>query len=314
MASSTPSRPGDHGAADGRPGAARRGGGRGVDVGAADPGGRRPDAGHRLLAQRAGAAGARRVRVVRRPRGRAARGGPRPAGAPAVAAGRRVPRRPLRHLGPEPVVHVGRLVGGARGHPAGVGGADRPAAGRPRAPAAVVGDRHRRWRAPSCSPASTCRSPPGRCSATCWRWPAGCWPRPTSRWAPRSAAPSRRPCTRTVCYGVAAVALLAVCLPAASRSPATTDGRGWAAGRHRGRPAAARAHRRQPGAEHDEPDAGVGGDPVRDRGGGLLAWLAFDEVPPASAIPAGVLIAAGVVLVVRANPAEPAVAGSPPIE
>ena len=49
-------------------------------------------------------------------------------------------------------------------------------------------------------------------------------------------------------------------------------------------------------------------------GAALLAWLAFDEVPPASAIPAGVLIAAGVVLVVRANPAEPAVAGSPPIE
>jgi len=49
-------------------------------------------------------------------------------------------------------------------------------------------------------------------------------------------------------------------------------------------------------------------------GAALLAWLAFDEVPPASAVPAGLLIAAGVVLVVRANPAEPAVAGSPPIE
>jgi drug/metabolite transporter (DMT)-like permease len=49
-------------------------------------------------------------------------------------------------------------------------------------------------------------------------------------------------------------------------------------------------------------------------GAALLAWLAFDEVPPASAVPAGLLIAAGVVLVVRANPSEPAVAGSPPIE
>ena len=49
-------------------------------------------------------------------------------------------------------------------------------------------------------------------------------------------------------------------------------------------------------------------------GAALLAWLAFDEVPPVSAVPAGVLIAAGVVLVVRANPTEPAVAGSPPIE
>ena len=49
-------------------------------------------------------------------------------------------------------------------------------------------------------------------------------------------------------------------------------------------------------------------------GAALLAWLAFDEVPPASAVPAALLIAAGVVLVVRANPSEPAVAGSPPIE
>jgi drug/metabolite transporter (DMT)-like permease len=49
-------------------------------------------------------------------------------------------------------------------------------------------------------------------------------------------------------------------------------------------------------------------------GAALLAWLAFDEVPPASALPAALLIAAGVVLVVRANPSEPAVAGSPPIE
>jgi drug/metabolite transporter (DMT)-like permease len=49
-------------------------------------------------------------------------------------------------------------------------------------------------------------------------------------------------------------------------------------------------------------------------GAALLAWLAFDEVPSASAVPAALLIAAGVVLVVRANPAEPAVAGSPPIE
>jgi drug/metabolite transporter (DMT)-like permease len=49
-------------------------------------------------------------------------------------------------------------------------------------------------------------------------------------------------------------------------------------------------------------------------GAALIAWLAFDEVPPASAVPAAVLIVIGVVLVVRANPTEPAVAGSPPIE
>jgi drug/metabolite transporter (DMT)-like permease len=49
-------------------------------------------------------------------------------------------------------------------------------------------------------------------------------------------------------------------------------------------------------------------------GAALMAWVAFDEVPPASAVPAGVLIAAGVVLVVRAEPTEPAVAGVPPLE
>ena len=49
-------------------------------------------------------------------------------------------------------------------------------------------------------------------------------------------------------------------------------------------------------------------------GAALIAWLAFDEVPPASAVPAAVLIVIGVVLVVRANPTEAAVAGSPPIE
>jgi drug/metabolite transporter (DMT)-like permease len=49
-------------------------------------------------------------------------------------------------------------------------------------------------------------------------------------------------------------------------------------------------------------------------GAALLAWLAFGEVPPASALPAGVLIAAGVVLVVRASPGEPAVSGAPALE
>jgi len=49
-------------------------------------------------------------------------------------------------------------------------------------------------------------------------------------------------------------------------------------------------------------------------GAALLAWVAFDEVPPLSAVPAAVLIAGGVVLVVRANPMDPAVAGAPPLE
>ena len=49
-------------------------------------------------------------------------------------------------------------------------------------------------------------------------------------------------------------------------------------------------------------------------GAALLAWLAFDEVPPASAIPAAVLIGVGVVLVVRAGTEEPSVAGAPALE
>ncbi|HEX8803930.1 MAG TPA: DMT family transporter, partial [Acidimicrobiales bacterium] len=46
-------------------------------------------------------------------------------------------------------------------------------------------------------------------------------------------------------------------------------------------------------------------------GAALLAWLFFDEVPPASALPAGLLIGVGVVLSVRAAADEPAVAAAP---
>lgn len=49
-------------------------------------------------------------------------------------------------------------------------------------------------------------------------------------------------------------------------------------------------------------------------GSAILAWMSFGEVPPVSAVPAGVLIAAGVVMVVRADPHEPAVAGTPALE
>jgi drug/metabolite transporter (DMT)-like permease len=49
-------------------------------------------------------------------------------------------------------------------------------------------------------------------------------------------------------------------------------------------------------------------------GAAVLAWLAFDEVPPVSALPAGILIGAGVVLVVRAEADEPAVRGAPAME
>jgi drug/metabolite transporter (DMT)-like permease len=49
-------------------------------------------------------------------------------------------------------------------------------------------------------------------------------------------------------------------------------------------------------------------------GSAFIAWLAFDEVPPVTAIPAGILIGAGVVLVVRSEADEPAVAGAPALE
>jgi drug/metabolite transporter (DMT)-like permease len=49
-------------------------------------------------------------------------------------------------------------------------------------------------------------------------------------------------------------------------------------------------------------------------GSALIAWIAFDEVPPASAIPAAILIGVGVVLVVRSGAEEPSVAGAPALE
>jgi drug/metabolite transporter (DMT)-like permease len=49
-------------------------------------------------------------------------------------------------------------------------------------------------------------------------------------------------------------------------------------------------------------------------GSALLAWVAFDEVPPVSAIPAAILIGVGVVLVVRSGAEEPSVAGAPALE
>lgn len=49
-------------------------------------------------------------------------------------------------------------------------------------------------------------------------------------------------------------------------------------------------------------------------GAAVLAWIAFGEVPPASAIPAAVLIGAGVVLVVRTTRGAPSVSGAPAME
>jgi drug/metabolite transporter (DMT)-like permease len=118
----------------------------------------------------------------------------------------------------------------------------------------------------------------------------------------------------TACYGVAAAALLAVC--AVGRQPvAGYDGRTWLL-----LVATVLGPQLLGHTLVNRVLATI--SPVivsvailfEIVGAALLAWLAFDEVPPASAVPAALLIAAGVVLVVRANPTEPAVAGSPPIE
>ena len=118
----------------------------------------------------------------------------------------------------------------------------------------------------------------------------------------------------TACYGVAAVVLLAVC--GVGRQPlAGYDGRTWLllAATVLGPQLLGHTLVNRVLATISPVIVSVA-ILFEIVGAALLAWLAFDEVPPASAIPAGVLIAAGVVLVVRANPAEPAVAGSPPIE
>jgi drug/metabolite transporter (DMT)-like permease len=118
----------------------------------------------------------------------------------------------------------------------------------------------------------------------------------------------------TVCYGVAALALLVVC--GVGRQPLTGyDGGTWVAliaivagPQLLGHTLINRVLRTT------SPMVVSVAILFEIVGSALLAWMAFDEVPPASAIPAAVLIAAGVVLVVRANPTDPAVAGVPPLE
>src|SRR5581483_2083920 len=127
------------------PAAHRLGDRRRVDGGAPHPGGAGAGAGRGLLAQRPG--GGR----PRPPVGRAAPGRDRrprrPArGRPGRRAGRTAAVGPLRHLGPEPVLHHRRLVGGAGGHPAGVGGAPGPGPGPDRAGPGLAGDRRDRRR------------------------------------------------------------------------------------------------------------------------------------------------------------------------
>ena len=149
-------------------------------------------------------------------------------GPPALAAVGRVPRRPLRHVDPEPLVHHGRVVGGARRHPAGVGGAHRPPARRAHPPADLDGHRPGAGRHRSCSPASTCRSPAGavRRPARAGRRDAG--GRLRHRRAARCAS-ACRPCPTRWPATPRRPSLLLGALPgrARRRSAATTRTPGW---------------------------------------------------------------------------------------
>ena len=131
-------------------------------------------------------------------------------------------------------------------------------------------------------------------------------------------AEARRTVSTTVyavaCYGVAAAALLAVCL--VGRQPlAGYDGHTWlllaatvAGPQLLGHTLVNRV------LSTISPVIVSVAILFEIVGAALLAWLAFDEVPSASAVPAGLCIALGVVLVVRSSPDEPAVAGSPPVD
>jgi drug/metabolite transporter (DMT)-like permease len=117
-----------------------------------------------------------------------------------------------------------------------------------------------------------------------------------------------------VCYGVAAAALLAVCL-AGRQQLAGYDATTWwalaamvAGPQLLGHTVVNRVLRTT------GPTLVSVAILFEIVGSAVLAWIAFDEVPPVSAVPAGILIIAGVVLVVRAEAGEPAVAGAPALE
>jgi drug/metabolite transporter (DMT)-like permease len=117
-----------------------------------------------------------------------------------------------------------------------------------------------------------------------------------------------------VCYGVAAAALLAVCL-AGRQQLAGYDATTWwalaamvAGPQLLGHTVVNRVLRTT------GPTLVSVAILFEIVGSAVLAWIAFDEVPPVSAVPAGILIIAGVVLVVRAAAGEPAVAGAPALE
>lgn len=116
----------------------------------------------------------------------------------------------------------------------------------------------------------------------------------------------------TWCYGVAGLALLAVCL--VGRQPLAGYGAGaWAAiaGLTLGPQLLGHTlvHRVVRTLSPTLVSVAILFEIV---GSTLLAWWFFDEVPPASVVPAAALIAVGVVLVVRAGSGAAAGGGRPP--
>ena len=238
-----------------RPAPARGGGGGRVDLRAADRRRRRAGAGHRLLAQRAQPARSSRPWLLAR---RAERAGWRARSAAdrrRSRARRCVPGRPLRDVDPEPLVHVRGVVGGARGHPARVGGADRSPSRRADPAQHLDRASGSRWPAPSCSPASTCPSRAAPSSVTSsrllGRHAGGGLRHRRRRGAPPrvDGGPMRWPATRRP-----RSLLLGLCVGHGTGAQRLRPGHVAGHRRARARRAAARPHAREPRAAQPQPD------------------------------------------------------------
>ncbi len=182
-----------------------------------------------------------------------------------LPAGRGVPVGPLRHLGAEPVVHHRGVVGCARGHPAGVGGAAGPGPRGPCSRPGLAGHRRGGRRGRDADRGGRGALLPG---------PRRRPPRPGRRDPRRRLRDRRRrgppdgldhPLHRPSATRPLPIALGLACLgggvgPLRLRRPHL----GVPAGAHR-RPPAPRPFGGQPGAAHDERHGGVGGHPLRDR-------------------------------------------------
>ncbi|CAA9241920.1 MAG: hypothetical protein AVDCRST_MAG20-1771, partial [uncultured Acidimicrobiales bacterium] len=247
-----------------RPRPAGRGGRCGLHVGAAHPRGGGPGARRRLLAQ---PAGERRPRPLR-PRHPSPRAGrPRPADAAAGDRGRPPARRPLRDLDPEPLVHLGGLVGGPGRHPAGVGCAHRPAARRARRPVDVARDRRggggcrapHRGRRAAVVPGAARRPPRGHRRGVGGGLRHGRVRGAGHRLDHDLHHRLLRHCGRNPARGLRRRPTGAVGVPGGDVVGARRPHRRGPAPRPLGV---------QQGPGHDERDGGLGVDPVRDRGGG----------------------------------------------